>query len=768
MSEKRVFQKYLRRYLSVVMIVVLCCIPFGYSVYRYVKEYTLTQSRSQLRENVGILDVQFERMNTIAAVMSGNASLQNLKRVRGQLPSERYLYMNDVRDTLSDVHLIYSFSPFSFLVFRNMPAFISSTQVSEDYYRHYERFLSVGDMDAEGLRGTVLDTGGSAFVPFRTLTYYSSSMPRTIGQGFLYIVPLEGAASLGKASAYQAFVIDGSDVVNMLLPVDAKENSLILLRDKNGDVVFTYGMEPSESGQPGLSADGVQRIQGRQYYVNHFENEQTGIETTVCYAMGSIQEQWANVMRTLLLYIVIGCAAALVLTACLTWKWFKPLGRILYEVNRIESVPPEGENVYDYIRESLFRMVSSNDKIKAEMLLADAQKQSILLEKIFMQGFPGQEEKERFRAGLPHGLRSGGGYYMAAVCVSHEDAEQESKALLYAAECFGQLCGRFYLSVYPESNLVMIFLAENTAAADGVSRVQDDGARESEGREILELFQTVRDRTVKNYGARVTVGISQRQVELDRINVAGAQARQTVSAYRDRDRSVVEFYQTLYAPQKSGLHMDVIRRLYDMILCSDRKALTECFEEMRTEILTHPEQYEFQKQEICGSVQFMLNSVCQQMMLPLKENIDLNLGLQNQSFDWCLQLLLQRALSICGQIDEQKSGKKESAWERLKGYLDDNFSRPELTADLVSRETELSEKAVYMLLKERTGTTFAVYLETLRLEYAKKCLQQTDWSNERVAEEAGFGSTNSFYRIFRKKTGVSPNVYRKGQREEIV
>ena len=97
--------------------------------------------------------------------------------------------------------------------------------------------------------------------------------------------------------------------------------------------------------------------------------------------------------------------------------------------------------------------------------------------------------------------------------------------------------------------------------------------------------------------------------------------------------------------------------------------------------------------------------------------------------------------------------------------MEQNFSRPELNAVMASEELGISEKYLYALLKEQTGRTFASYLEDLRIEFARRCLEETDWSNEKIAQGSGFGSTNSFYRVFKKQTGVSPSVYRKNRKE---
>ena len=93
-------------------------------------------------------------------------------------------------------------------------------------------------------------------------------------------------------------------------------------------------------------------------------------------------------------------------------------------------------------------------------------------------------------------------------------------------------------------------------------------------------------------------------------------------------------------------------------------------------------------------------------------------------------------------------------------YIQEHYSDPALTAGMVCQEMKISEKYLSQFLKEHTGKTFAKYVEDLRVEQAKKLLKETSFSNEKIAEAAGFGSANSFYRVFKKKTGVSPGEFR--------
>jgi AraC-like DNA-binding protein len=59
------------------------------------------------------------------------------------------------------------------------------------------------------------------------------------------------------------------------------------------------------------------------------------------------------------------------------------------------------------------------------------------------------------------------------------------------------------------------------------------------------------------------------------------------------------------------------------------------------------------------------------------------------------------------------------------------------------------------------GLCVKEHLESLQIERAKELLRTTRSSTAEIAVDAGFGTARSFYRAFRRRTGVSPTEYRK-------
>ncbi len=756
MNRRKVFEKYMARYLLVIGLVLLCAIPFGVMAYRYIREYTISKTITRVERQVQNLDSQIEKMHLIATMMGEDEHLLGLASVRGEIPSERYLYMNYVRKRLFEIENIYDFASTSFVIFRHNPAFVSQSQVDKDWYDYYGSFLSAEGYDAEAFLQLLREPWEDS--PYRVVNgirYYDSQMENELEQAVIYKEVLTAGGSSFSGNSVIVFLIDREKMIDMLLDGEDREHTLLLITDRAGQAVVTSGEAIAQAADLGGTKEGKARIDGRDYWVIRCKGDDSGLTVTVGYPMETIADQLQAILRLLLLYVLLGCAGAVVITIMFTWHWFKPMRKVLDEVENLEDIHVEKENEYDYIRESILKLVSAKDEAELKILLADAENQAIMLENVFIRGFSSREKLEEFKRSFSW---PEGDYYVVFFRLEqHKPAEdtdtaeageshaQPRQILLRTMELFQNQYGSTLIQLHLEHEQ-MTAIVPATGLTDG---------------ELQSMLQGVCEKVCEEYPACLIIGISRRQEELDEINVAFAQARQTVRAYKNKGKSRVEFYQMLYEAGKNCFHMDELRKLYDLTLCTDRAGINSIFEKMKQENLSSPEQYEFQKLEIYYTILFILHSVCQQMSIPMEENQRTVVELQKTDFSEGLEIMQQEVLKVCNLIDGKKASHNEKRRTQILEYLGANFNRPELNADLVSRELGLSEKYVYSFLKEQTGKTFSSYLEDLRMDYAVKGLKHTDWSNEKIAQESGFGSVNTFYRVFKKRTGVSPSAYRK-------
>jgi AraC-like DNA-binding protein len=91
-----------------------------------------------------------------------------------------------------------------------------------------------------------------------------------------------------------------------------------------------------------------------------------------------------------------------------------------------------------------------------------------------------------------------------------------------------------------------------------------------------------------------------------------------------------------------------------------------------------------------------------------------------------------------------------------KLYLRDDMSR-----ELLDRYVHIPKNKLAPIFKEYTGMGFPRFINDLRLEYAATLLKEKpNFTIESIAGECGIPVTQTFYRLFQEKFGMTPTQYR--------
>ena len=104
------------------------------------------------------------------------------------------------------------------------------------------------------------------------------------------------------------------------------------------------------------------------------------------------------------------------------------------------------------------------------------------------------------------------------------------------------------------------------------------------------------------------------------------------------------------------------------------------------------------------------------------------------------------------------------AVDRYVAALENRFFEP-ADLDTVAASLDMSRRQFTGLFRARTGASWADHVATLRVHYAQQLLDETPKDVVAIAFEAGFEDLSSFYRAFKKRTGLAPNQYRKRPRD---
>ena len=98
-----------------------------------------------------------------------------------------------------------------------------------------------------------------------------------------------------------------------------------------------------------------------------------------------------------------------------------------------------------------------------------------------------------------------------------------------------------------------------------------------------------------------------------------------------------------------------------------------------------------------------------------------------------------------------------------KLYRDDKLSLQTL-----SKKVAVTPHILSQVLNERIDKNFSDYVNSFRIEEAKKMLQEADEDTSvlRVCYDVGFNSKSAFYRAFKKYTDKTPIQYQKDELKE--
>lgn len=108
---------------------------------------------------------------------------------------------------------------------------------------------------------------------------------------------------------------------------------------------------------------------------------------------------------------------------------------------------------------------------------------------------------------------------------------------------------------------------------------------------------------------------------------------------------------------------------------------------------------------------------------------------------------------------ESKPERQYFIEESLK-YIKEHF-RERLTLETVASKVFVNPKYFSHVFKREMGVAFTEYVISLKIEYACKLLETTNYHAYRISIECGFSDPSYFNRVFCAQMNMTPQTYRK-------
>lgn len=122
-------------------------------------------------------------------------------------------------------------------------------------------------------------------------------------------------------------------------------------------------------------------------------------------------------------------------------------------------------------------------------------------------------------------------------------------------------------------------------------------------------------------------------------------------------------------------------------------------------------------------------------------------------------MIMDMATMDKAKKEKARPARQFSIWPVIH-YIHQHYQDDLTLAELATR-FNMSISRISEVIKETTGQNFLQFLHDLRIRHACSLLVSTEMSVSEIALEVGYGSYNTFSRVFREAKGIVPSEYRK-------
>ena len=113
--------------------------------------------------------------------------------------------------------------------------------------------------------------------------------------------------------------------------------------------------------------------------------------------------------------------------------------------------------------------------------------------------------------------------------------------------------------------------------------------------------------------------------------------------------------------------------------------------------------------------------------------------------------------------EEIRHYRKLNRLSTITDYIRENYTK-ELSLEMVADRFGYSPSYLSRMFRKYAQTNYKTYLQNVRIEYGFQELANTDHTIGEIALNNGFPNHKAFTREFKKKYGILPSEYRRGQK----
>lgn len=694
-----IFLRYFLLYMGLFLFVCLLLISIYRQVFASARATLLDSYSNQLERAVLNLEQTVNRCQNSAYSVAQNDAVSQLSLARPETLKGSVMRMHEVSGLMVKMHSLLSDEAVaSLLIYPNNRYIVTNVFVSDDYRKEYPELFEFDDM-------TALEWYAAMLKP----ALQHAMLPHTVMHSKYFTAPswkdvLPLIVPMHTNGSYR--------LANMVFCLDAQKIGRTITDERMQEQGFCFAMT-NAAGERLLG--GLNENDTSYLLLHSRPTEGLGLQISLGIPEHVFLQEVSSITMLIKSCILWGLAGGLALAVGYALHHFWNVRRILQASGSL----PASTSPYRYVQDVLQELSQTRDELSQKLLLLENTYTNNLLINVCVHGLSSEKDLQEARRLIPQEV------FCAAVL--RIDAEHcASPELMEAENQFARELDAIVLHHRVEESVFILPVHEN-------------------------LPQLASRLTA--YGA---LGLSQPCQDIRTIHSCYQQAYHALQDCTFQHRVCVYTHAQGSTPFLWDLEQ--LTTLQNWIQSGKEERVKQFFANLHDRadyiVGTNRLQHFFVLRQLLRRLTEEMNCTPGQMealLLPQTDELTRD-GLRR---------LEQYALYLTNTAQENLSSRTSQTVSAIISIIEAEFSNPELSADYLAQRLNVSSKYIYLTVKEQTHKTVGEWIEETRLQFAAEMLLHTDKKNEEISQMCGFGTINTFYRVFRKKYGIAPGEWRK-------
>lgn len=750
------------KFLITYIIILLIPLIFGTIAYnnaqQTIKEYAVQSNLTMLNKTKEVIEQKLQEIDNIVTVLLNNKKIQQYKSIKEPFKGSTPYKVIKVEDELVSYDIVNKYILSYYIFYKNSNIAVSPSLIYK-LPQFYQQYLQYEGIEYKNWYNDFINKyHKNDYLPSRTVFIKDNKY-----SVITYLKSLDY-----QGSGVLMVLIDNREIKNLLMGHDIEKGGWAFIADSHGNIIT--GTENTEFINEALfkKEKGFFRkeINGESHLVTYTVSPDNGWYYVTGQPLKLVMNNLNRIKKITIIILLVTILFGILVAGFLANKNSRPIQDLVRLIkdrsmknNLIES------NSLRYLRKAVVDLIKDNKNLETSIREQSFFLESAFKDKLFKGEFHSLDNIKAILEYASTDIALDGNLFSVVILEIENRTEVLNQKDIKELKLKRVLTKDIIQSTINNTwdNCIIHEINENNTIILFEFNSND---RKYCKESLADTIEKIRKKLCDNYNINMSVaagGIYDNIIDVAKsydearraLNYGNKENKQEISWYEkikiDSNRYYypIEMETRLINVIKSGsmIQMEnVIENLYQ-----------ENFEKRHLSIETTEEFLV----ELKGTIRKILEQISWENNQELNiidsmiENINDYRKLEKK-YNYTIKILNK----LCNIINKCNETHQEKLKKKIITYVNNNYMKPDFGLYMIAEKFDLSEGYVSHFFKDYIGDNFQSYLEKRRMDRACKLLIETNYTVKKIAGKAGYNSSSTFSRAFKRNKGISPSIYR--------